>query len=251
MDRLIQHACYWIRSLAKIPAATAVIALGLGFTTNAVRSDTISARRPRDASASIFRLDSLSGLEVINTKPEVVTYRGRRSLHLNALPGHEEGEEVLAIVQPSGFADGTIEVEVAGAPRSGAPGYARGFIGIAFRVQPHGSQFECFYVRPTNGRADDQVRRNHSTQYISHPNYPWERLRTETPGAYESYVDLEPGAWTKMKIVVAGTHASLYVNESTQPCLIVNDLKLGESTGQVALWATSETDAHFSNLVIK
>jgi hypothetical protein len=27
------------------------------------------------------------------------------------------------------------------------------------------------YIRPTNGRADDQVRRNHSTQYISMPEY--------------------------------------------------------------------------------
>jgi hypothetical protein len=44
-------------------------------------------------------------------------------------------------------------------------------------------------LRPTNGRADDQVRRNHSTQYISYPDFPWYRLREETPGMYESYSD--------------------------------------------------------------
>src|SRR5438128_8445754 len=46
---------------------------------------------------------------------------------------------------------------------------ARGFIGIAFRVR--GDRYEYIYLRPTNGRADDQVRRNHSTQYSAHPSF--------------------------------------------------------------------------------
>lgn len=68
---------------------------------------------------------------------------------------------------------------------------------------------------------------------------------------YESYTDLDAGAWTKMKIVVSGTKAQLYVNGSDQPCLIVNDLKLGETHGQIALWAHWSTDAYFSNLSIR
>lgn len=94
------------------------------------------------------------------------------------------------------------------------------------------------------------VRRNHSVQYESIPDFPWYRLRQENPGEYESYSDLDAGAWTRLKIVVTGTKARLYVNGSEQPCLIVNDLKLGESHGQVALWARWSTDAHFSNLTI-
>jgi hypothetical protein len=35
-----------------------------------------------------------------------------------------------------------------------------------------------------------------------------------------------------------------------QPCLIVNDLKLGETHGQVALWTGSNTEAYFSNLTV-
>jgi hypothetical protein len=53
-----------------------------------------------------------------------------------------------------------------------------------------------------------------------------------------------------MKIVVAGTKAQLYINGAAQPCLIVNDLKLGDSAGQIALWAHPTTDAYFSNLTI-
>jgi hypothetical protein len=53
-----------------------------------------------------------------------------------------------------------------------------------------------------------------------------------------------------MKIAVAGTKARLYVNGATQPCLIVNDLKLGEARGQIGLWAYIATDAYFSNLQV-
>ena len=108
-------------------------------------------------------------------------------------------------------------------------------MGIAFRVQDHGSRYEAFYLRMTNGRADDQLQRNHSVQYISQPDYTWQRLREENPGMYESYVDLVAGEWTRIKIVVSGTKARLYVNNAEEPCLIVNDLKLGENHGPVAL----------------
>jgi hypothetical protein len=88
-------------------------------------------------------------------------------------------------------------------------------------------------------------------QYDSLPDFPWFRLRKESPGVYESYTDLEAGAWTHMKIVVSGTKAALYVNGSEQPCLIVNDLKLGETHGQVGFWGEWSTDAYFSNLTIR
>jgi hypothetical protein len=138
---------------------------------------------------------------------------------------------------------------VAGFPRSGAPEGARGFVGIAFRVRPDASQFEAIYLRPTNGRSEDQLRRNHSTQYISHPDFPWFRLRDENPGVYESYTDLLPATWTPVKIVVDGERAALYVNKSEQPCLIVNDLKLGISHGGIALWIGGGTEAYFSTRI--
>jgi hypothetical protein len=201
-------------------------------------------------------LDSLHGLEAVNGKAEITTYRGRRALHLlgwpeQAPPDHPlDDASMLAIVTGTDFHNGTIEVEVAGTPRAGAPEDSRGFIGLVFRAQDHGARGENIYLRPTNGRAEDQLRRNHSTQYESIPDFPWYRLRKESPGVYESYVDLEAGAWTKIKIVVSGTKAQLYVNGVDQPCLIVNDLKLGDTRGQIALWAHSTTDAYFSKLTV-
>jgi hypothetical protein len=190
----------------------------------------------------------LPALDLVNVKAEPATYRGRQATRITELPsinGH-----AMAILSGSDFKDGAIETEVAGAPLAGAFGGARGFIGIAFRVQQRGARFECFYLRPTNGRADDQLRRNHTVQYISHPDFPWERLRKETPGVYESYVDLEPGVWTKVKIVLSGVTARLYVHGSDQPVLLVNDLKLGESHGAIALWIGQGTEGYFTDVAV-
>jgi hypothetical protein len=203
------------------------------------------------ATPGTLTLDTLNGLEVVDAKAEVVTYRGRPAVHLLPLPNQPKDYSMLAILSGTDFKDGTIEIDVAGSPRKDADPTDRGFIGVAFRAQERGNRAEYFYLRPTNGRSDDQLRRNHSVQYVSTPDYSWERLRKEAPGVYESYADLDAGAWTKMKIEVSGTKAQLYVNGADQPCLIVNDLKLGETHGQIVLWAYGTTDGYFSNLKVK
>ena len=206
--------------------------------------------------AQSFLLDSTSGLQPHDVTVEAVRYQGRKSVRvMPAAPAASElataknGEGGgIVVVQGTSFHNGTIEVDFAGKPRIGAGADARGFVGLAFRVSGDRSRYECFYLRPTNGRADDQLRRNHATQYISMPEYEWSRLRREAPGQYESYVDLVPGEWTKIKIEVSGMKARLYVNDSSQPVLIVSDLKRGDSRGSVALWIGLGTEAYFTNL---
>ena len=209
----------------------------------------VSPLKGQSKPPSLFRFDRLDWLKLDNVNAEVTTYRGRRAIRLFPLAGHESrNEEELAILMKTDFGDGTIEVDVAGSPRADADTSARGFVGIAFRVDSGATHYESIYLRPTNGRADDQVRRNHSTQYISFPDYPWRRLRTEFPGKYESYVDLEAGAWTRIRVEVKGTTAKLFVNGAAQPALIVHDLKLGNVRGRIALWSFAESDTYFSNL---
>jgi hypothetical protein len=210
----------------------------------------IARGQDKKPAATSFPLESTTGLEGVDINPEAVAYRGRRAIKLLNSSEQSKSGGGMAILKGSDFKDGVIETEIAGMPRAGAPPDIRGFLGIAFRVQSP-EKYECFYIRATNGRAEDQIRRNHSTQYISAPDYPWERLRKENPGVYESYVDLEPGAWTKIKIVVSGTKAKLYVHGADQPTLIVNDLKLGESRGQIALWIGVDTEAYFSRITVK
>ena len=213
---------------------------------------TVAAPAAPPPAATTHRLDTLTGLEIVGGSGEIVDYRGRRALHLTPSPGGGAGDKaVIAILAGKDFGDGTIEVDVAGAPRATAPADSRGFIGVEFRLSERGGRGEVVYLRPTNGRAEDQLRRNRSVQYESLPEFPWHRLRKESPGVYETYADLETGAWTTMKIVVSGTSANLFVNGAAQPALVVRDLKLGASRGPVALWAHVSTEAYFSNLRVE
>jgi hypothetical protein len=201
--------------------------------------------------AQTVSLDSPDQLKQINVKVETVTFKGRKALRVrDAAPAGSGDEGRLVVLPKTDFQDGIIEVDLTGEPGPNASETARGFVGIAFRLAADQSRFECIYLRPTNGRAEDQVRRNHSVQYISIPGFPWPLLRKDFPEKYESYVDLVAGEWTKVKIEVRGEKARLYVNGVEQPTLLVNDLKQGHSKGSVALWIGSGTLAHFSNLRI-
>src|ERR1022692_2437139 len=166
------------------------------------------------ASGAVLSLASgqtLDQLQLHKVRATAAEYRGNIAIHVTQEPG-VQGEDTLAIVSRTELQDGVIEVDLAGAPAPGAFGDARGFIGVAFRVQPNAARFELLYLRPTNGRAEDQLRRNHSTQYVSFPDWPWQPTTPETPGLYESYADLEPGVWTKVKIVLAGDRKSTRLN---------------------------------------
>ena len=149
------------------------------------------------------------------------------------------------------FSNGTIEVMLLSRLLPTADATARGFIGVAFRINSDNSRFECIYLRPTNGRADDQLRRNHSTQYFSYPDYKFDRLRKESEGKYESYADMGLNEWIKMKIVIKNAQAKLYLNDNPQPVLVVNDLKLGaDNSGAIGLWVDSGTDAFFRDIQV-
>lgn len=189
-------------------------------------------------------------LRPINTKIERVQYRGVDAVRLVPLEKEPRTAGQMLALLPSTMKDGTIELRLSGAPRPDAPPDSRGFIGVAFHVQADAAKYECFYLRPENARADDQLRRNHTAQYISHPDFPWHMLRKNHPGVYESYTDMDPRGWTKVKIVVRGTSARLYINDAAQPALIVNDLKLGGAGGGVALWSHTTTDAYFADFSV-
>ncbi len=214
------------------------------------------------AQARQYPLESVAGLRLHNVVAEAATLAGKKGVRVTISPETARQAEAmtpqqraqiepLVVIEGTDFSSGVIEAEIAGAPGPGAGEGARGFVGIAFRLQPDMRTYDAFYLRPTNGRVEDQERRNRSTQYISHPDWPWFRLRQETPGRYESYVDLVPGVWTKVKIEVRGDRARLYVHDHPQPVLIVNDVKSGGGArGSVALWIGPGTVAHFRNVSV-
>jgi hypothetical protein len=189
-------------------------------------------------------------------------------VNVYASPDKGMGKDVIRVVKDSAvekadeptyikvkgisFKNGTIEVKVLSRLLKNAPEFARGFIGVAFRINDSNTKFECIYIRPTNGRVEDQVRRNHSIQYYSFPDYKFDRLRKEAPEKYESYADMGLNEWIKLKIVVLNSGAKLFINDNAQPSLIVNDLKLGpDSTGAIGLWVETGTEGFFSDLKIQ
>jgi hypothetical protein len=200
------------------------------------------------AAPSRVTAQTVEQLTAHRVKLEPVDYQGKRAIKV-VEDGSVQNGEAYAVAKNTEFHNGTIELELAGRPGASAGPDARGFIGIAFRLRD--SKFEYIYLRPTNGRADDQVRRNHSTQYSSFPDFDFARLRKESPEKYESYVDLEPGAWTRCRVVVQGSTARLFVHGAEQPALVVTDLKLGDSTGGVALWIGPGTEGYFTGLTIR
>lgn len=163
----------------------------------------------------------------------------------------EADEPTFVRVKNIDFKDGIIEVNVLSRLLPTAAPTDRGFIGLAFRINDNNSKFECIYIRPTNGRADNQLRRNHSIQYFSFPDYKFQRLRKESPEMYESYADMGLNEWTKMKIIVKGNQAKLFLNNNKQPSLIVNDLKLGaDNSGAIGFFVDVGTEGYFSDLKV-
>ena len=149
------------------------------------------------------------------------------------------------------FKDGEIEIKVLSKLMATAPELSRGFIGLAFRINADNSKFESIYLRPANGRAEQQIRRNHTIQYFSYPNFKFDRLRKESPAEYETNADIGLNEWITMKIVVKGSKAVLYLNNNSEPAFIVSDLKNGSSSaGNIGLWIDVGTEGYFKELII-
>jgi hypothetical protein len=201
-------------------------------------------------------LSDISNTETRNVVVSKADFKDSEAIVLAHTPGENgfgadaAGQEGLMLWKDVNFTDGTIELDIASELVENAPAQARGFVGIAFRVKT-ADDYEAIYLRPTNGRANNQLRRNHSVQYISHPDFTWFSLRKNEPGKYETYVDLVLGEWTHVKIEVAGTSAKLYVHGNQQPTLIINDLKHGESAGSIALWVGIGTKGYFKNIQVQ
>lgn len=206
---------------------------------------------------SSFAFSQTINLSKDNVKPVGVTVsfdRGKSKTVLQVVKDSiikDIDEATFAKLSGIEFTDGTIEVNVLSTLTPNASEGARGFIGVAFRINEDNSKFECFYIRPTNGRAEDQVRRNHSIQYFAYPDFKFPRLRKEFPEKYESYADMGWNEWIRIKIVVKGNQAKLFLNGNVQPSLIVNDLKLeANQTGSIGLFVDVGTQGQFAELKI-
>lgn len=217
---------------------TLILLIGLGLHFPSAKAQVIKLTEdvliPNQVSVSYEKIDGKSAIRVVkDTTVKAVD------------------EPTFVRIKNIEFSNGTIEVKVLSRLLKDAPAFARGFIGVAFRIDELTSKYESIYIRPTNGRAEDQVRRNHSIQYYAYPDYKFDRLRKESPEQYEAYSDMGLNEWIKMKIVVNGQEAKLYLNDATQPSLVVKDMKYGAAVaGGIGLWVEVGTEGYFADLKI-
>ena len=198
--------------------------------------------------------------ELNNVKASVVKLKGQKVLKmerdLEALPFDKDNmvatvdEPTYAKLKGVDFENGIIEVKVLSRLLESAPDFARGFIGVAFHIDDSNTNFQSIYIRPTNGRAENQFRRNHSVQYFSYPNYKFDTLRKEFPETYETYADIGLDEWITLRLEVNERKVHLYINGQKHPSFIVEEMKGDAKGGAIALWVDIGTEGYFKDLKI-
>ncbi len=95
------------------------------------------------------------------------------------------------------------------------------------------------------------MRQSHAVQYISHPEFTWQRLRQNRSGQFEKPVNPvpDPDGWFHARIELAKDAVRVYVNGAKQPCLTVPPLG-GRKDGGIALWVGNGSDGTFANLKV-
>jgi hypothetical protein len=115
------------------------------------------------AQAKRYPLESVERLRLHNVTAEAAMLQGKKGLKATIseearrrMSQTQQYAQGLVWIEGLDFSNGVIEAEIAGALAPEAGGEARGFVGIGFRVQEDLKTYDAFYLRPTNGRADDQ-----------------------------------------------------------------------------------------------
>lgn len=188
----------------------------------------------------------------VHTTSKLVDFEGEQVLQvIKSEKIMEFDENTYCKVADNSFHNGIIEVKVLSRLLPDAPDFARGFIGIAFRISEDDSSFESFYIRPTNGRVNDPIRKNRGTQYFSYPDYTFEYFRDRGITAFESSADIGLDEWITLKAVIEDQTATFYVNGGDIPTLVVDNLILGAKTsGSIGLFVDIGTQGFFKDLKI-
>jgi Domain of Unknown Function (DUF1080) len=214
--------------------------ISLAASATGLFTDSVLAGQKKIISPDLAGLADGKGLKIFN--------RGVSSLKEGAKKGvrlTESSGEGIAYLQGVEFGNGVIEFDVRGKDVQ-----QQSFVGIAFHGVD-GTTYDAIYFRPFNFRTEDQARRVRAVQYISHPTYTWQKLRGEHPGRYEQPVNPapDPNAWFHARVIVAGPKVSVFVNNTKEPSLVVDQLS-DRKKGLVGVWVGNGSGGDFANLTL-
>ena len=164
---------------------------------------------------------------------------------LDAVEMNAKNSDGIGIIEDVEFDKGIIEVELLG---ENIPG--KSFIGIAFNIQ-NDKTYEVIYFRPFNFIAKEQIKKDHMVQYIFHPEFTWRKLRDERTGEFEDEIANPPNPdnWFKVIININEEKVEVYVNEISEPVLIVDRLTSTESK-KIGIWTGYGSSGRFRNLIL-
>lgn len=208
---------------------------------SSVITDHQAQEKGRTISPDLTAIVSGKGWTVSGRTVVQVVEEGRKAIKF------DRGDGVgVAWLDASEFANGVIEFDV-----KGEDVFQKSFVGIAFHGLS-GESYDAVYFRPFNFKTPDPERRVHAVQYISHPEWTWERLRAEKHNIYEKAVVPvpDPNGWFHARVVVAKPKVRVYVNEAKEPSLTVDELS-DRRGGRIGLWMGTGSGGTFANLKIR
>ena len=198
------------------------------------------AQKKAGATPNLTALAQNNGTAV-NRTATPLTEGTHKGIRLDQKPG--DGLVWLPDVQ---FTNGVIEFDV-----RGRDVLQQSFVGVAFHGEDD-KTYEAVYFRPFNFRSDNPVRKVHAVQYIAHPTYTWQKLRNDSPNAYEAAVNPapEPNGWFHVRVEVASPKVRVFVDQSTTPALVVDQL-VQRTGNRLGLWVGNNSAGDFANLTVE
>jgi retinol-binding protein 3 len=201
------------------------------------------ARSGSGGPAKVYDLSEVAkgkGWRVVNRGAVAIEDGDRKAVRLDERPG-----EGLVWLENSRFAEGMIEFDM-----RGRDVFQRSFVGTAFHAIDDRT-FEAVYFRPFNFKPGDPARAGRAVQYVSHPEYTWQKLRAEKPGQYERSVNPvpDPNGWFHVRVVVTGREIIVYVDGSSEPCLTAESLS-DRREGMIGLMVGNGSGGDFADLRI-
>lgn len=131
------------------------------------------------------------------------------------------------------FANGVIELDMAVERRTSYPG-------VLFRMKSP-RDHERFYIRPHRaGLYTDAI------QYVASFNGVDSWQLYNGPGKTAA-LEIPYQTWFHVKLEVKGAQARIFINNSNQPALVINELQHGASKGMVGLMGPVDGSAYYSN----
>jgi hypothetical protein len=177
---------------------------------------------------------------VVNRELSLINEPAYKGIRLS-----KEYGEGIAWLKGVEFSNGTIEFDMRGEDIK-----QHSFVGIAFHGK-NDSTYDAVYLRPFQFKAEDQISKKKSIQYISLPDFTWRKLRETSPGTYENSIEPspDPNSWVHVRIVVKDSLISTYINHNEQPSLVVKKVTSAKS-GTVGFYVADTSGGDFANIKI-